>query len=397
MRQKLLMKKYLFYFAFVLTPLFTFGQKQPQESVTKTPPVIPDSKITILKEVDVIFNTRMGFDNCFVDGDLMSSQFAVNQLRFEIKGKIHDKVYFRFRNRYTKIPDPNTIDNLSRTVDLAYLNIELAPQTKLTLGKMIGDWGGYELLTNPIEILSYNVINDKSDNFQVGAALTYALADHKNTFNFQVLNARTKTFQDQYGTTAPPGISATKTPLSVVANWKGHLFDGKLETTYSAAHFIDAESCGRNYIALGNKFKTGKLTLYYDFQYSNEDLDQKCVVSNIIKNQYPYAAQDVTYIDNWIRAEYKIQPKVDVLLTLMTNNSYWNVNPDPNKNKCLATSYGIIPTIEYTPFSDLNLKFFVGYIAKKYNYSSYAQTQFNAVDYSTGQLSFGIIAPLLVL
>ena len=137
--------------------------------------------------------------------------------------------------------------------------------------------------------------------------------------------------------------------------------------------------------------------MYYDFQYSKEDLDQKCVISNIIKTQNTYTAQEVSYIDNWIRAEYKIQPKVDVLLTLMTNNSYWNGNPNPNKNNNLVTSYGIIPTIEYSPFTDLNLKFYVGYVAKKYNYSSYAETKFNAVDYSTGQLSFGIIAPLLVL
>jgi hypothetical protein len=391
------MKKKIIYAILVLTPLFAFGQKQTQEGNTANLPLIPTSKTGLLKDVDVIFNTRMAFDNCFINNELQSSLFSVNQFRFEVKGKIHDKVFFRFRNRYTKIPDPNTIDNFSRTVDLAHVIIEVAPQTKLTLGKMIGDWGGYELLTNPIEILSYNVINDKSDNFQVGAALTYSTVNHKNAFNLQVLNARTKTFQEQYGTTAPPGITATKTPLSVVANWKGHLFDGKLETTYSVAHFIDAESCGRNYIALGNKFKSGKVTLYYDFQYSSEDLDQKCVISNIIKTQNSYTAKEVSYIDNWIRAEYKIQPKVDVLLTLMTNKSYWNGNPDPNKSSNLVTSYGIIPTIEYSPFADLNLKFYVAYVAKKYNYSTYAETKFNAMDYSTGQLSFGIIAPLLVL
>jgi hypothetical protein len=282
-------------------------------------------------------------------------------------------------------------------VDLAYLNVELAPQTKLTFGKMIGDFGGYELLLNPIEILSYNTINANSDIFQMGTALTYSLADKKNSFNFQILNSRTKTFQEQFGTTAPPGVVQTKTPLSFGANWKGHLFNGKLETSYSLVRFLDAEKNGRNYFVLGNKFKAGKVTLYYDFQYSNEDLDQKCVISNIIKTQNSYTAQDVTYIDNWIRAEYKIQPKVDLLLSLMTNNSYWNGNPDTNKSNCLLTSYGIIPTIEYSPFSDLNMKFYVGYVAKKYNYSSYAETKFNAVDYSTGQLSFGIIAPLLVL
>jgi hypothetical protein len=53
--------------------------------------------------------------------------------------------------------------------------------------------------------------------------------------------------------------------------------------------------------------------------------------------------------------------------------------------------------VEYSPFADFNMKFFVAYVAKKNNYSAYAVNNFNAVDGTTGQLSFGIIAPLLVL
>jgi hypothetical protein len=391
------MKKYFIYLTLVLLPIFSFGQKQTQEGNAVVVPLIPTSKLSLLKDVDVIFNTRMAFDNYFVDNEHVNSLFSVNQFRFEVKGKIHDKVFFRFRNRYTKIADPATIDNISRSVDMAYLTVDVAPQTKLSFGKMIGDWGGYELLTNPIEILCYNTINNTGENFMVGAALTYALIDHKNTFNLQVLNSRTKTFQEQYGTTIPPGITATETPLAAVMNWKGHLFKGKLETTYSYGYFMDAEKANRNYIGLGNKVKANKLVLFYDFQYSKEDLDQKGVVSSIIKSKYGYAAQDVSYVENWIRAEYTIGPKVNLLLTLMNSNGYWNGNPDPNKDSHLLTSYGIIPTVEYSPFTDFNMKFFVGYVAKKNNYSVYAENNFNVVDGTTGQLSFGIIAPLLVL
>jgi hypothetical protein len=391
------MKKYFIYWALLLLPILTFGQKQTQEGNTAVAPLIPTSKLSLLKDVDVIFNTRMAFDNYFVDNNHTSSLFSVTQFRFEVKGKIHDKVSFRFRNRYTKIADPNTVDNISRSVDMAYVAIDIAPQTKLTIGKMIGDWGGYELLTNPIEILSYNTINNNADNFLVGAALTYALLDHKNTFNLQVLNSRTKTFQEQFGTTIPPGITATEMPLAMVGNWKGHLFNGKLETTYSYGYFMDAKNANRNYIALGNKLKINKLVLFYDFQYSKEDLDQKGVVSSIVKSKYAYAAQDVSYVENWIRAEYMIRPKVNLLLTIMNSNGYWNGNDDPNKNAKLITSYGIIPTVEYAPFADFNMKFYVGYVAKKNNYSTYAENNFNAVDGTTGQLSFGIIAPLLVL
>jgi hypothetical protein len=390
------MKNFI-YSMLLLFSFFSFGQKQTQEGNAEVAPLIPTSKLSLLKDVDVIFNTRMAFDNYFVDNNHTNSLFSVNQFRFEVKGKIHDKVSFRFRNRYTKIADPNTIDNISRSVDIAYVAVDIAPQTKLTFGKMIGDWGGYELLTNPIEILSYNTINNNADNFLVGAALTYALLDHKNAFNLQVLNSRTKTFQEQYGTAIPPGIIATETPLAVVGNWKGHLFNGKLETTYSYGYFMDADNASRNYIALGNKLKANKLVLYYDFQFSKEDLDQKGIVSNIIKSKYTYAAQDVSYFENWVRVEYMIQPKVNLLLTLMNSNGYWNGNPDSNKSSNLVTSYGIIPTVEYSPFADFNMKFYVGYVAKKNNYSAYAQNNFNTLDGTTGQLSFGIIAPLLVL
>ncbi|MBF4472313.1 porin [Flavobacterium sp. HJJ] len=391
------MKNYFICCMSLMVSLFSFGQNEIPKETVSTASLIPTSKFSLLKDVDVIFNSRFAFDNYFADSEHVNSLFSINQFRFEVKGKIHDKVFFRFRNRYTKIADPNTIDNASRAVDMAYLTIDAAPQTKLSFGKMIGDWGGYELLTNPIEILSYNTINNYGENFMVGASLLYALADHKNKFNFQVLNARTKTFQDQFGTTIPPGITATETPLAGVANWKGSLFDGKLETTYSYGYFMDAKNAGRSLISLGNKYKNNKLLLYYDFQYSKEDLDQKCVVSNIIKAKHPYAAENVAYVENWIRAEYQIRPKLNLLLTLMNDNSYWKGNLDSNKNNHMLTSYGIIPTIEYSPFADLNMKFYAGYIAKKNNYSSYAKDNFGAVNGTSGQLSFGIIAPLLVL
>ncbi len=391
------MKKYLIYWAAILLPVLAFAQTEKHYENIGQQPLIAASKLSLLKDLDIIFNTRLALDNYFVDNEHISSLFSVNQFRLEVKGKIHDKIFFRFRNRYTKIADPNTVDNISRAVDMAYLTIDIAPQTKFSFGKMIGDWGGYELLTNPIEILSYNTINNTADNFLTGASLLYALEDHKNTFNFQVLNSRTKTFDAQYGTALPPNITQTEMPLVATGNWKGHLFDNKLETTYSYSFFNDAKNTLGNYVSLGNKFKANKLVLYYDFQYSKEDLDRKGVVSTIVKTKYAYIAEDVAYMENWIRAEYMIQPKVNLILSLMNSNAYWNGNPDLGKSNRLLTSYGIIPTVEYSPFPDFNMKFFVGYTFKKNNYSTYAQNNFNAIDGNTGQLSFGIIAPLLVL
>ena len=109
------------------------------------------------------------------------------------------------------------------------------------------------------------------------------------------------------------------------------------------------------------------------------------------------SAEDVKYVEHWLRAEYKIQPKVNLLLTVMTNNSYWNGNLDTNATKKIVTSFGLIPAVQYLPFKDLNLKFYVSYVARKYDYSTYAENNLGAADKNTGRLSVGIIAPLLVL
>jgi hypothetical protein len=397
------MKKCFIYLIIGFLPFLAFCQdeKQTNEGVFVFPDslksLIPVSKQSLLRDVDVIFNSRMAYNSNFLDGNHTFSAFNVNQLRFEIKGKIHEKVYFRFRNRYTREPIPGNLDNISRSVDLAFIRVDLSPSTNLTIGKLCADWGGYEFDFNPIDILTYNDVIENADNFLVGAGISHTFADKKNSLSFQVLNSRTKTYEEQYGSSAPPNISASEYPLALVTNWRGSFFKGKFETTYSYSFFNEAKGTQMNYFALGNKFSAKNFVLYYDFQYSDEGLDRKGIVSNIINSQYQYAAQDVLYVENWVRAEYLVTPKINLLMTVMNSNHSWKGNPDPNGNSKLSTSYGLIPTIQYMPFKDINIRFYLAYTARKYDYTSYAESTFGVKDYTTGLIGFGFVAPLLVL
>lgn len=390
------MKKILFTLA-LFAQVIVYGQydtQNSQDSLYK--PLIPTERQELLKNIDVIFNTRIGFDNQINEGKYNNSEFDVNQFRLEIKGKIHEKVYFRFRDRYTRSADPGSRDNVSRTTDMAFIGIDVTPKTQITFGKMSADWGGFEFDMNPIDILEYNDIIENADNFLTGAGISHQLTE-KHKLNFQVLNSRTRNFSDIYEGKIPPGIKESKAPLALVGNWRGTFFDGKFETTYSFSHFTEARNKAMNYIALGNKYHNKNFTLMYDFQYSNEALDRKLIASNIIDGAYPYAAEDVVYLENWIRMEYLITPKINLSLTLMTNNTYWKGNPDPNASDRLVTSYGFIPSVQYIPFKDLNLRFYVSYVGRSYDYSNYAENVLGQSDYNTGRLSVGFIAPLLIL
>jgi len=396
------MKKifFLILVCFIVGPAFS-QDKQTNEGVLSNRDtirsIIPIKKQSLLRDVDVIFNTRVAFNSGFLDGSHAGSKFNYDQLRLEIKGKIHEKVSFRFRDRYTREPIPGNHDNISRSVDMAFVKVDLSPRTNFTIGKMCADWGGYEFDFNPIDILTYNDIIENADNFLVGVGVAHTFADKKNSLSFQILNSRTKTFQEQYGATAPPDITPSKAPLAFVANWRSSFFDGKLETTYSYSFFNEAKNSHMNYFALGNKFTANKFVLYYDFQYSKENIDRKGIVSNIISSQYQYAAQDATYLENWLRAEYLVTPKVNLLLTVMNSNHSWEGNPDANGCSKLSTSYGIIPTVQFMPFKDHNIRFYLAYTARKFNYTKYAETTFGVKDYSTGLLGIGLVAPLLVL
>lgn len=387
------------------TQVGVFAQ-EPQttlDSISK--PIIPLNKQNLLKDVDVIFNTRFGFDNYFDNGTFTNSEFNNNQFRLEIKGKIHERVYFRFRDRYTQQSEIGSRDHITRGTDMAFIGIYLTPNTRLDMGKMSADWGGYEFDMNPIDILEYNDLLNHADNFLTGVGITHKLKNG-HSFGFQALNSRTKTFEEQYVGYDISNLEKAKMPLALVGNWRGTFFDGKFETNYSYSYFQEAKNKAMNYISLGNKYQDDKLTLMYDFQYSKEDLDRKGMITSMVNNKIVVdddgnkgmVCENVAYMDNWIRADYLVSPKVNLSLTLMTSNAYGkNLESDNSGMDRMRTSYGFIPTVQYIPFKDINVRFYVSYIGKYYNYSSLAKDKFGLENYNTGRISIGLVAPLLVL
>lgn len=397
------MRKILYFLVIAFSPFITIGQvveKQTNEGdqmmTDSIKSIIPIAKQSLLKNVDVIFNSRFAYDSKYIDGDHDYSSFNINQLRFEMKGKIHEKVYFRFRNRYTKEVEPGTIDHMTKSADLAFVRFDLSPRTNFSFGKLCADWGGFEFDFNPIDILEYNDIIENADNFLVGAGVSHTAKGGNHSFSFQILNSRTNTFEDQYGAQAPPELNASRYPLATVANWRGSFFKGHFQTTYSYSFFNEAEGAYMKYTVLGNKLNLGNnFQIYYDFQYSEEGLDRTGIITRIVDTGV--AVRDTRYIENWIRAEWLVAPQVNLLMTVMNSNHYWDGNPDASVDHKLSTSYGLIPTIQYMPYKDLNLKFYLGYVYRKYDFTDYAKTAYGVSDYFTNRFSFGIIAPLLVL
>src|SRR3954469_25364083 len=90
----------IFMLALLLAPLALLAQVKEWQSgdTTYYKSLIPEAKQGLLKNMSMIANMRFAQRNEFQDGKYTKSRFSNEQFRLEIKGKVSDKVYFRFRD-----------------------------------------------------------------------------------------------------------------------------------------------------------------------------------------------------------------------------------------------------------------------------------------------------------
>lgn len=388
--------KFLLIILFIGAFLQLKSQRQLDSTIKSTNPIIPIHKQNLLKNIDVIANMQWSLNNYFQDGKYQQSKFENDQFRLEIRGKITDRVSFRFRDRYTKVTDPGSLDNISRSTDIASITVNLAKKWDLTMGKMCADWGGYEFDANPIDIYEYNDIVEYADNFLTGAMISYT-SNERNQFTFQLMNSRTQTFEEIYDSI--PNVTPSKFAVAANLNWRGSMAGGKFQTIWSYSQFLEAVNQTMYYLALGNQLKLNKFLLQYDFKFSNEQLDRKGIVNTFVpKSVLPYAPQNTRYVEHWLHVNYQPQKNLNFFVIGMVSDAYWFGNPDPNKSSHLRTAWGLIPGVEYFPFKDLdNLKFFCTYVGRFYRYTDYAKRTFGDMNTNTARISIGFICPLLIL
>lgn len=377
----------------LLLLLPVYGQERQADTISTYRNLIPTNKQNLLKNIDMIANMRMSLWSNYLNEDHQKTKFIVDQFRLEIKGYVHKKVYFRFRHRYTSEFEPQSIDKIIKGVDFAYLRFDVSDKVQLTFGKTYADWGGVEFDLNPIDVYEYSDILEMTDNFLTGAGIYWQVAK-KHGLSFQILNSRTQTFEEIYQ--GHPRLEGSDIPLATVFNWRGNFVDGKLTTVWSYSLFNEAKNTFKNYIALGNQLKLNKLSIAYDFKWSKEDLDRTGIISNDVPDDlYPYALENTLYYSNWTKIDYRFDRKWGVSFVGFIDEAKWLSDIDPLKNtNDWRTGYGLIPSIEFWPWSDLNLKFFVAYVGRYYNYSDYAKSRVGVDDFSTHRIGFGIISPL---
>jgi hypothetical protein len=385
----------------VLGASLLFAQDYSQfDSLTlKSQPIINVDKAKYLKDVNMIANTRYQFENNLVNGELVDSRFTMPELRMEVMGKVGDRIHFRIRDVYAfRSTDPRSRDNLRNSLDIAQVEYRMSPKFSLAAGRMLPEWGAYEFETNPIFLYGFNHLINYGDHFQNGiVAKWHATPDH--LFSFQVVNSRGDSFEEVYGEV--PGVSASKTPFGGTVNWRGHFLDGKFSTVYSYSLYNEAQDRNVTMLQLGNQIKLNKFLLQYDFKMSNDEIDRLGQVSQLVSSQYAFRAQNVRYVEHWVRTEYFFTPKWSANVIGMVATDSWSDAPadlpavDVARTDKLRDSYSFTVAVEHHIYKPQNLRIFAAYVGRFFNHTDYAKSQFGLADSDTGQLLIGIATPLV--
>lgn len=365
-----------------------------QSDPTVSTSTLFDKLIKLEKKAEwfnVFLNMQGSFNVHLKDYDESEkAAFRMNQLRLEIKGNITDRIYYRYRQRLNQGNSAQTLDNLPTSIDYAAVGFHLTEQFSVFAGKQCTAFGGFEFDLNPIEVYQYCDMLEFMNNFLTGIDFSYWITP-KQEFRFQIVDSRNGSFEELYGNI--PDVEKTKVPLGYTLNWNGNFLEERLKTRWSASIFHEAKKKNWYYYALGTEFSTPKFLGFFDFMYSNEDIDRTGIISTLVsENTQNIRAFNTRYLSLVLHLNCNILPKVNLFVKGMYETaSVLKANHGLEKGK-YRTSWGYLAGLEYYPLEE-NLHFFLNYIGRSYEYTARAKI-YNHPNCNPQRMELGLVYQL---
>ena len=130
--------------------------------------------------------------------------------------------------------------------------------------------------------------------------------------------------------------------------------------------------------------------MYLDFYLSDEELDNRGIVSTLSRIQGDQPCVKNTRYESWVtKLNYRFRPKWNIFVKGMYENASVYKYADQLSKGKYRTAYGYFGGIEYYPMTE-NLRFFASYIGRSYHFTNKAK-QLGAENYSTSTLSIGLM------
>ena len=206
----------------------------------------------------------------------------------------------------------------------------------------------------------------------------------------QILDSRNGSIEATYGDLASAGVEDGRAPLLYTLNWNGSFFDNAFKTRWSASVMSETAKKQMFYYALGNQLTLGDFNMYFDFMYSNEEIDRKGIITSILGTSNGHNMFNAQYTSLVAKFNYRFAPKWNAFVKGMYETASLSKDTDGFEEGKYRTSYGYLGGIEYYPMEDSNLHFFCTFVGRSYDFTKRAGLD----NYNTQRLEIGFIYQL---
>lgn len=327
----------------------------------------------------------------FADGDFDEAAFKINRVRMEILGSFSKDLYYHFRQSFNKYSNPHSLDNLSSSIEYAYVKWKPVEKVNITVGKQFLSLGGHEYNVNGMRIREFSEFNNNVSCYQAGLGFSYNFSSSQELI-FKLLNYRNGEDDDIYVYGRPEQVEKAKIPLISSMAWNGYFADKALLLRYGAAWGQQAK--GRNvlYLTAGNTLQKGPVLAYLDVMYSRQGMDAHGVVTDLqgAVVDSPVTAQYTEYLTFIGNFDYRVHPNWNVYVkgAYETAGVY---KPNGFFEKGLyRTTWNLQGCVEFFPNRNSELKIYAHVVHKGHQLTEHAKA-LGGTSPDTQRVSLGLV------
>ena len=334
----------------------------------------------------------------FTEGSFDEASFKMNRVRLEILGRLNDDLSYHFRQSFNKYSNPYSVDNMSSSIEYAYIKWHRGDWFDLVAGKQFLAVAGYEGWVNGLKVREFCDFNNNFEIYQTGVTGVIRFTPDQHLM-LQVTNNRNSSDSEVYLYGLPAGLESSKLPLLATANWNGWFADGAVHLMYSASAGQLAKGKNVYYLMCGNIYEKGPVLAYLDVLYSRSAIDSQQRITTLqnLPGLPPVTAQNVEYFSVIANMDYRFHPKWNGYIKgAYETASVYEANGPFAAGKYM-TSWNAQACVEWFPFvSDEGFKVFLHLLYKGYDLTQNADA-LGAVMPHTQRISLGIqyIIPVL--
>lgn len=348
--------------------------------------------------VNVDLHLRSAFHARFNSGSTNADEasFRFDHVMIGIYGNITEKLSYKYLQRLNQGTRAFETENLSGTIDYAYIKYQLDRKFTLTAGRQALAVGGFEYNKYSIDVYDFSGISNNITCYLTGVNLAYAPRSN-HEFAFQVLNNRAGTMEEAFGK-IPVGIERPFAPLYYSLAWNSHYSDGKVQLRYAATAGELAKGKWVFMIGGGQMIDLGKFNLFLDVLYHRSAIDHLGVIRRMGIQEdgevWDGIARSVEYLTLVSEANYRFRPKWNIHLKgYYDRASVYRENGIFTKGNYLS-AWGYQGGIEFFPMADDNLHLFLNATGKVYK-DMQVKNRVNQEDQFRVSLGFVYRLPVL--